>query len=72
MHQLCGFPSPCISHVLYRLLTCMLNTIQAIINELQSQITTLQAALERAREKTVGWKEQAAKLTSEFQVCLYC
>ena len=72
MHQLCGFPSPCTGHVVYRLLTHMLNTIQAIADELRSQITTLQADLEGAREEIAAWKEHEAKITSQFQVCLGC
>ena len=46
--------------------------IQAIASDLRSQITTLQAALERAREEIAASKEHEAILTSQFQVCLCC
>ena len=46
--------------------------IQATANELRSQITTLQAALEGARGEIAARKEHEAILTSQFQVCLCC
>ena len=51
---------------------CLYTFIQASTNELKSQITTLQAALEEAREEIAAMKEHEAKQTSQFQVCLCC
>ena len=48
----------------------MLITIQATASDLRSQITTLQAALERARVEIAAMKEHEAKQTSQLQVCL--
>ena len=60
----------CIYTYLYTvLLTCMFITIQATASDLRSQITTLQVALEG---EIAARKEYEAKLTSQFQVCLYC
>ena len=42
--------------------------IQATINELRSQITSLQAALAEATEEIAARTEHEAKLTSQFQV----
>ena len=50
---------------------CLL-LIQATTNELKSQITTLQAALEEAGEEIAAMKEHEAKQTTQFQVCLRC
>ena len=44
--------------------------IQATTNELKSQITTLQAALDEAGVEIAAMKEHEAKQTSQFQVCL--
>ena len=46
--------------------------IQATTNDLKSQITTLQAALEEAREENAARKEHEEKRTSQYQVCLCC
>ena len=43
-------------------------SVQVTTNELRSRITSLQAALERAREETAARTEHEAKLTSQFQV----
>ena len=48
---------------------CLL-LIQATTNELKSQITTLQAALDEAGVEIAAMKEHEAKQTSQFQVCL--
>ena len=45
----------------------MLITIQATASNLRSQITTLQAALEGAREEIAARKEHEAILTSRFR-----
>ena len=50
---------------------CLL-PIQATTNELKSQITTLQAALDEAGVEIAAMKEHEAKQTSQFQVCLCC
>ena len=47
----------------------MLITVQATANELRSQITTLQAALEG---EIAARKEHEVKMSSQFQVCLCC
>ena len=49
----------------------MLITIQATASDLRSQITTLQAALARARVEIAAMKEHEAKQTSQLQVCLW-
>ena len=56
----------------YSLLTSMLNTIQATASDLRGQITTLQAALEGARNEVAARKEHEVELASQFQVCLCC
>ena len=43
-------------------------SVQVTANELRSQITSLQAALEVAREEIAARSEHEAKLTSQFQV----
>ena len=50
---------------------CLL-LIQATTNELKSQITTLQTALEEAGKEIAAMKEHEAKQTFQFQVCLNC
>ena len=57
----------CIQFVCFS--ACLL-LIQATTNELKSQITTLQAALEEAGVEIAAMKEHEAKQTSQFQVCL--
>ena len=49
---------------------CLYTFIQASTNELKSQITTLQTALDEAGEEIAAMKEHEEKLTSQFQVCL--
>ena len=51
------------------MLTCYL--IQATTSDLRSQITTLQAALEEAKEENAARKEHETILTSQFQVRLF-
>ena len=46
--------------------------IQATTSELRSQITTLEADLRGTWMESAAMKEQEAKLTSQFQVCLCC
>ena len=60
----CTFPPFAYLHVLI--------FIQATAIELRGQITTLQAALERARQENATRKVHEAKLTSQLQVCLCC
>ena len=50
----------------------MLITVQATVSDLRSQVKTLQAALEEAREENAARKEHDAKLRSQFQVCFCC
>ena len=71
MPQMYRFRSTYI-HNLYSLLTCMLITIQTTTSDLRSQNTTLQAALEGAREEIAARKEHEVELTSQLQVCLRC